>query len=198
MRQTEEAWVGKFGDEYTLRNKSSDSNVPHRIFLSNIPNDSTVLEIGCNVGNQLKILNDMGFHNLSGIDVNKKAIEIGKKTYSYIHFYNGSLFELPFDSNSFDLVFTSGTLIHVNPEDLKDALSEIYRCSKKFIYGYEYYLPFCKGYDYREEGILVWRNDFLKLFLKQFPDLTVIKKKFIMRNFRDWRRIYLLRKKVVS
>ena len=188
--KTEEAWSGSFGDEYTIRNLESSENKVK--YLQTIAKDTEILEVGCNVGNQLKILHDMGYTNLHGIDICRSAISIAKEKHLGIKFQQASLLDLPFNDNEFDLVFSSGVLIHIHPKDLPKAMSEMHRCSKQYIYGYEYFRPICKGYNYRNEGTLCWRNNFLKLFLKQFLDLKLIKKKLEMRNIRDWRMKYLL------
>lgn len=191
--KTTEAWSGKFGKEYTKRNLDSNEQKVTGDFLKHIPKDSKILEVGCNVGNQLNHLQEFGYYNLHGIDICNLAIKEAKRKHSNINFQQASLLNLPFEDNEFDLVFTCGVLIHIHPEyDLSKAMSEIHRCSKQYIYGYEYFRPICKGYNYRNEGILCWRNNFLKQFLKQFPDLKIVKKKLKMRNFCDWRTIYLL------
>lgn len=48
-------------------------------FLSDLDKDIAVLEVGCNVGNQLILLADMGFKKLYGIELSDYAFEIAKK-----------------------------------------------------------------------------------------------------------------------
>lgn len=200
MKNTEKAWAGKFGNEYTDRNDTFKHEHKRLQFYNFVfkdePKNLKILEVGCNIGENLNLLKKKGFYNLTGIDISEYALKKARKYNPDIEYKHGSILDIPFLDNQFDLVFTSGVLIHVHPDDLSQAIEEIYRCSKKYIAGLEFYCPFCKGYNYRNGGVLVWRNDFLKIFLKQFSDLIVIKKKFRIKNFRDWRRTYLLCKNV--
>ena len=46
----------------------------NRRFLSAIPRSARVLEVGCNEGNQLCALHEMGFRNLFGIEIQDYAL----------------------------------------------------------------------------------------------------------------------------
>jgi len=56
-------------------------------------------------------------------------------------FVLATAFEIPFPDGFFDVIFTSGVLIHIAPSDLPKALHEIHRCAGGFIWGLEYYSP---------------------------------------------------------
>jgi hypothetical protein len=73
--EQEDFWKGEFGDEYTIRNAGDWDAFYKRIwgvtrtelnneFLSKLTKDSSILEVGCNRANQLKILHAQGFENL--------------------------------------------------------------------------------------------------------------------------------------
>ena len=102
-----------------------------------------------------------------------------------------------FDDNFFDLVFTSGVLIHISPNDINIVLDEIYRCSRKYILGFETYSP--EGHpmiNYRGDNDLLWRTNFSKLFLESFPDLILVREKtFDYKPTGELDVIYLLAKK---
>ena len=119
----------------------------------------------------------MGFQSLYGIELQNYAVEISKSRTQNINIIQGSAFDIPFKDNFFDLVFTSGVLIHINPVDLEIALKEIYRCSRKYLWGLEYYSQNCEEINYRSNNDLLWKNNFSKIFRDQFPDLEVIKDK---------------------
>ncbi|MEK9942067.1 MAG: pseudaminic acid biosynthesis-associated methylase, partial [Gammaproteobacteria bacterium] len=142
-------WRGDFGKSYTDRNPKTVEDVEalsfqnfgiSRIslndkFLTEIPKNARILEVGCNVGSQLAVLAEMGFQHLYGIEVQRYAVEIAKHNCPGIDVIEGSAFDIPFKDNFFDLVFTSGVLIHISPENLHQAISEIVRCSRSFIWG---------------------------------------------------------------
>jgi len=203
-------WKNEFGKTYTDRNNMTveEMNSLYKInyditrtelnneFLKDFDKRIRILEVGSNVGNQLLCLQNMGFINLYGLEPQLYAVELSKKNTKSINIIEGNAFEIPFKDNYFDLVFTSGVLIHINPENINNALDEIYRCSNSYIWGFEYFIPV--GYEmvqYRGKEELLWKTDFSKLFLDRFPDLCMIKKKIVKyTNSKNEDIMYLLRK----
>lgn len=189
--QQEEVWNGEFGEKYTDRNIMSPDGLD-QLCIDNYGisrtelnkevldklNVDRILEVGCNVGNQLLLLKKMGYTNLWGIELQEYAVEIARKRTSGINIARGSAFDIPYKSDFFDLVFTSGVLIHISPDDIDKVLDEMYRCTNKYIWGFEYYHP--EGYqmvNYRGKGSLLWKTDFAKLFLDRFLDLELVTEK---------------------
>ncbi len=186
-----QAWSNEFGKNYTDRNLRSpeetdvlfQSNLGltrsqlNEEFLGNLDRNIAILEVGSNVANQLVLLQKMGFSRLYGIDVQYNAINLACERTQGIHFVRGTAFDIPFKDNFFDLVFTSGVLIHIHPMDIETTLSEIYRCTKSYIWGYEYYSAVHENIVYRGRKDLLWRGNFVQLYLKHFPDLSIIKEK---------------------
>lgn len=136
-----------------------------------------ILEVGSNIGNQLLCLKLIGFQSLYGIDIQRHAVELSKSRAKEIDIIQGSAFDIPFKDSFFDLVFTSGVLIHIAPQDIKEALKEIYRCTKKYIWGYEYYADSYMEVEYRGNRELLWKTNFAKLYLDTFSDLKLVKEK---------------------
>lgn len=188
---TIEIWKGKFGDEYINRNPKNLNELDLLYYKqlgktkSEILNDflfgyfpmNNILQVGCNRGFQLQILQKIGFKNLYGIDVNRKSVDLSKEIKG-IDIIEGNAFDLPFKNDFFNLVFTDGLLIHINPDEIRFVLSEIYRVSKKYIMGFEYYNVEYKNIKYRGLENILWKGDFCKLYLKYFPDLKKIKETF--------------------
>src|ERR1035437_10124047 len=128
----EESWSGKFGDDYSDRNtfdikQLSDLYKDHYgisrkqmnlDFVGSINKDMKILEVGTNSGNQLFLLQRMGFKNLYGIEINEHAIELARKRLQGINIIHGSALEIPFKDNFFDMVYTAGVLIHLSNTDL--------------------------------------------------------------------------------
>lgn len=186
-------WTGEFGRSYTQRNtiplikldKIYQKNFGitrtalNRMFLGNIKHSDRILEIGSNTGNQLLFLQKMGFTNLYGIEPQKVAVEAAKSRTRGINIIKGDVFGIPFKDGYFDLVFTSGVLIHIHPKDIKKSIKEIYRCSRKYIWGYEYYNENYKEVVYRGHKKLLWKADFPGIYVKLFPDLKIVKIKYL-------------------
>ena len=111
----------------------------NRRFLAKIPRESRILEVGCNEGNQLCALREIGFAQLYGIEVQEYALRRACNRLKTAQFVLATAFEIPFPDGFFDVIFTSGVLIHIAPPDLPKALHEIHRCAGGFIWGLEYY-----------------------------------------------------------
>jgi len=180
-----EKWAGEFGKEYTDRNALTLEEMERLYqknygvtrtemnleFIGDLGRSIRILEVGSNIGNQLLCLQNMGFQTLYGIELQEYAVEISKSRTKHINIIQGSAFDIPFKDNFFDLVFTSGLLIHIAPSDVEQILREIHRCTKKYIWGSEY---FADSYTHTE---LLWKTNFVKLYLDTFPDLRIVKEK---------------------
>lgn len=188
----EEIWSGNFGKEYTERNTLELDEVNELYknnygiarsemnfdFINNLDREIKILEVGANTGNQLLLLQSMGFKNLYGIEIQDYAVETAKGRTQNINLIQGSAFDIPYKDNFFDFVFTSGVLIHISPQNLPIALSEIYRCTKKFIWGFEYYAEETTEINYRGNNNLLWKANFSQIYLKHFPKLKLLKQNF--------------------
>lgn len=185
-------WKSGFGKKYTDRNTLTLSNLEklykkrygltrmqmNKTFLGNLDRSIRILEVGSNIGNQLQLLKRMGFKNLYGIEPQEYAVELSKKIAKGINIINGNVFDIPFKDGYFDLVFTSGVLIHINPQDIKRAMKEICRCSKTYIWGFEYYSPKYRKIKYRREDKLLWKGDFRKMYTNIDPVFKTVKEDF--------------------
>lgn len=204
-------WKGRFGKEYTDRNVLSPNEVDklykdnygitrkelNKLFLDKIDCSARILEIGSNVGNQLLILQKMGFKNLYGIEPQDYAIEISKSRTKGINVIRGNIFDIPFKDEYFDMVFTSGVLIHISPKDIKKAIKEIYRCTKRYIWGFEYYANEYTEIIYRGQRNLLWKANFPKIYTDNFLNLKIVKIKFLRYLDNDNIDVmFLLKKKV--
>ena len=186
-----EIWTGKFGKEYTNRNDLTLEEMEQQDkknygytrtelnneFIGNLDRSIKILEVACNIGNQLICLQKMGFKFLYGIELQYYAVELSKSRTKHINFIEGSAFDIPYKDGYFNLVFTAGLLIHISPKDIEDVLKEIYRCSKKYIWGFEYFANEYTEVNYRGHDALLWKTDFTKLYLDTFDDLRLLKEK---------------------
>lgn len=175
-------WAGEFGREYTDRNALSLEDMEdlyrerygvtrtemNQQFVGNVSRDISILEVGANIGNQLLCLRQMGFSNLRGIELQPYAVGLAKAM--GVDVLQGSALNLPFADNSFDLVFTSGLLIHIAPRDIGWVVDEIWRCSKRYVWGFEYYSRDYREIRYRGHDELLWSADFCKFFVGRFYD----------------------------
>jgi pseudaminic acid biosynthesis-associated methylase len=164
-------------------------------FLEGISLNIRILEVGSNIGNQLMCLQNMGFFNLYGIELQSYAVELSKSRTSNINIIEGSAFDIPFKDDFFDLVLTSGLLIHIHPADVSNVMKEIHRCAKDYILGHEYWSPEFTEVKYRKHNNLLWKGDYAQKYLELFEDLELIKEERInYRNSENIDSMFLLRK----
>lgn len=187
----EELWAGEFGKEWSRRNLLTPADLDKLYtknygctrkelnfeFLDKLDRSIRILEVGSNTGTQLIMLQEMGFKSLYGIDILDFAVELAKTRTKNINIIQGSAFDIPFKDGFFDLVFTSGLLIHFDPKDVKDVLKEIQRCTRKYIWVFEYFADTYTKIDYRGHEDLLWKANFAKLFTDNFKDLKLVKEK---------------------
>ncbi|MFC1911840.1 pseudaminic acid biosynthesis-associated methylase [Chloroflexota bacterium] len=185
-------WAAQFGKEYSDRNAVTLEEMEslykkqygltrtemNSRFVADFDKDVKILEVGSNIGNQLLCLQKAGFQNLYGIELQSYAVELSKGRTKDINIIQGSAFDIPFRDDYFDLVFTSGLLIHISPGDIATALDEIYRCTNKYIWCFEYFAAEYTRVKYRGHDNLLWKTNFSKLFLDRFDGLELIREEF--------------------
>ena len=186
-----EFWLGTFSKGYVSRNlftpKQQDAEYKKTYgvtrsamdteFLKGIPKTARILAVGANVGNILIGLQKLGYTNLYGIELNPNVVELARKRAPGIHIILGNALDIPFKDSYFDLVFTSGVLIHIAPKNRSKAMAEIYRATNKFIWGFEYYADRSMEIAYRGARNVLWKAPFASLYRKAFPDLKIVRTK---------------------
>ncbi|GLR18855.1 pseudaminic acid biosynthesis-associated methylase [Portibacter lacus] len=184
-------WAGEFGEKYTERNSYDDKGwdefyrknwgttkpLMNEEFLGHLSKDIKILEVGSNTGMQLNGLQRNGFTELYGVELQRYAVERSKDFTKNINLIQGSGFDLPFKDEFFDVTCTNGVLIHIAPKDLPKIMGEMYRTSKKYIWGFEYFEEQITDINYRGNTGYLWKADYAKIFMEQFPDLKLVKKK---------------------
>ncbi|MBI2989707.1 MAG: methyltransferase domain-containing protein [Candidatus Magasanikbacteria bacterium] len=187
----EDFWTSQFGKDYSDRNAYSTPSeldafyeTTYGISRSSMNSEclnglslGPVLEVGCNIGNQLNLLQSQGKGPLYGIEIQEYAAQKARELSKHINIIQGSGFDIPFKDVFFDLVFTSGVLIHVSPDDIRAFMSEIYRVSKKYIWGFEYFSSQHTAIEYRGNQDRLWKGDFSALYREFFPNLRLVKEK---------------------
>lgn len=174
LKSDQEAfWAGDFGNNYIKRNLKSNDRIKTlgRELIKNKIKISSAFEIGTNVGfnlDSLKIIYPR--IKTYGVELNKRAYNICKKKHTC---FNKSL--LNFETKKkFDLVFTSGVLIHQNPKYLKIFYKKLYQFSNKYIYLAEYFNPTPITVSYRGHTEKLFKRDFAKEIWEMFPKLKLI------------------------
>ena len=98
----------------------------------------SLADIGCGEGFVLKTMLDNsivkhdenGFH-AAGIDISKSAVAVAQKQLPGLNIQVGSIYEIPFEDNSHDVVLCNEVLEHL--ENPAKALQELRRVSSKYV-----------------------------------------------------------------
>lgn len=188
MTKPIDAWRGDFGDEYTHRNSAGAHELQARTrmwsrwldaFGSRTP--SSILEVGCNLGLNLRALRTLTDAELMAVEPNAsaRARVVADGVLSDEAMREGVGEAIPFPDKAAELVFTSGVLIHVQPDNLGDVADEMHRVSSRFILVSEYFAVTPEERTYRAQEGLLFKRDFAGFFLDRFSDLEVVADGFL-------------------
>ena len=184
--EQEDFWVSDFAEDYIERNRSEKllaSNI--NLFthaLSKCDSIKNCIEFGSNIGMNLMALNSiMPKTKFSAIEINKSAIPELKKIIDSENIFNQSILDWQVDKK-YDLVFTKGVLIHINPDHLNTLYEKIYQSANKYILICEYYNPSPQMILYRGEKNKMFKRDFAGEILEKYKDITLIDYGFVYRN----------------
>lgn len=183
--EQENFWAGEFGNEYIKRNSGinilQDKVYSWRKIFANISHVNSCIEFGANIGYNLMVLERL-FPSISrtAIEINKNACEELHKIQG-VEVINSSILEYA-PAKTYDLSFTSGVLIHINPDELKTVYEKLYQSSHKYILILEYYSLEPMEKNYRGYSERLYKRDFAGEMLMQYPDLTLIDYGFFYHN----------------
>ncbi len=178
ITEQEKFWAGSFGDDYIERNKSDRLLASNLNFFSKAlkvaGNVNSVIEFGANIGMNMRALkllypNQKQF----GVEINKKAADTLRTIVGETNVFNGSIFDFK-GQDQYQLSFTKGVLIHINPDFLPKVYETLYQSSKQYIMVAEYYNPSPVVIDYRGHSDKLFKRDFCGEMLQKYPDLKLV------------------------
>ena len=184
----EALWGGQFGDQYSERNDNPFADrEPFWKHVLELAEVKSVLEIGCNVGTNLQwISRHLPGGRLSGIDINRSALEKARQKLPDAELLQGSAADLPFPDEHFDLVFTAGVLIHLSSETLPAVMAEAVRCSKRYVLCGEYFAEERTEIPYRDQEGALFKDNFGRRYLDSFPALKLVETGFLAKTKDGW------------
>jgi len=186
VSEQEQFWSGAFGDEYIERNRSEQlvaGNIS--LFaeaLRESRNISSVLELGANIGMNLRALR-MLYPNalMRGVEINRQAADILKDEIGHENTIEASLLD-GVHFGTADLVLIKGVLIHLPPDRLSEIYDLLFNSTNRLILICEYYNPTPMNLPYRGNENKLFKRDFAGEMLLRFPDLRLLKYGFRYRN----------------
>lgn len=155
--EDESYWTHRVKDDPRLDWRNGESNWiegyekstkhPHRQMILDVLKlfkpIKSILEIGCNAGpNLMRIKKQYPKARLTGIDVNKDAIEHAQIFIPKATLAVTSAVKLPFKNDEFDIVLADAVLMYVNSKKINTVLDEMARVTKKAIILVEWYNPY--------------------------------------------------------
>jgi len=173
-------WSSDFGDKYFYRvQEKKKEAIPGNIsifseILSKTYKVKTIIEYGANVGLNLIAINQLlPDIDLTAVEINQKAFNQLKNNKFIKKAYNKSIIDF-IPSEKFDLCFTKGVLIHINPSSLEKVYKLLYESSNKYILVAEYYNPFPVEVSYQDESRMLYKRDFAGELIDKYPDLGLV------------------------
>lgn len=91
--------------------------------------EAPILDVGCGFGRDSAILRKMGFETV-GIDMSEKLLEKGHALHPDLSLAKMDVRSLDFTDDTFAAAWCNAVLLHLNDEDLAQALGEILRVLK--------------------------------------------------------------------
>ena len=175
-KRLEELWAGKFGQDYVERNRAAANgrDAFWKPFLERHP-VREVLEVGCNIGANVRwIAAVLPPANVHGIDVNVEALQSLSVAVPGVQVARAAARHLPYGDARFDLVFTAGVLIHQPEEALAQVMSEIVRCSRRYVLAIEYFSLQTQEVFYRGQEGALFKRDYGRLYRERHPELKEV------------------------
>lgn len=94
-----------------------------RIFLKNILSQKTkakILDLGCGTGRFLEFANH-------GVDLSPRMIEVAQSKFPTTEIREGSVSNIPFEDDYFDLIYSLHVIMHLDPKITADFLAESHK-----------------------------------------------------------------------
>ena len=173
-------WRGGFGNSYIERNSPTPERLQQRVKAFSemlAPADRgqirSILEVGANVGLNLRALSQLTEADLFAIEPNSTArgVLAADQVLPPEHIFDGTAAQIPLPDGGAELVMTSTVLIHVPDETLKASYDEIYRVASRYILCIEYFSPDPVTIHYRGHDDLLFKRDYGGLWLDWYPTL---------------------------
>lgn len=175
--EQEKFWAGDFGAAYRQRN-ADDALIMAKIarfsrVLRTAPQVGSILELGCNIGLNLVALNKINPRfELAGYEINEESAKVARG-FGFQDITTGTILQKIPEDRKYDLVFTAGVLIHINPDQLDKVYDNLYSLSKKYVLVAEYYNPSPVTVNYHGHSERLFKRDFAGELMDRY-DLKLV------------------------
>jgi len=178
LTEQEHFWESEFGNDYSDRNRGSDWIASNTALFSRVlsgaPGIQSVLELGSNIGLNLHAIRRLlPAAQLSAVEINQAAADELSHSLPDVDLHVTSILEFDRDHRAWDLVFTKGVLIHINPDSLPAVYDLMYACTSRYMLISEYYNPKPIEVDYRGHSGRLFKRDFVGEIMDRFADIAL-------------------------
>lgn len=171
MNEQQNFWANDYAQDYIKKNSQFDRELGisgWQEMLAKAKDIHSVLECGCNIGRNIEFLSALlPAASISVIEISKPAFDFVIHQYALNQAFNGSIEESNF-TDTFDLVFTMGVLIHIHPDNLLSNMRKMFDYSAKYILMGEYFNRTPVMVEYQGQKNRLFKCDFGKLFIENF------------------------------
>lgn len=176
-------WRGAFGEAYISRNEATPERLRPAVRMWGLmlramegAPPASILEVGANIGINLRALSTMTDADLFALEPNDaaRARLVADKVVGADRAMDGAADRIPLADGAVDLAFTSGVLIHIAPDDLAAACREIHRVARRYVLSIEYFAHRPETVPYRGQSGQLFKRDFGRYWLENFPDLEIV------------------------
>lgn len=175
-------WRGRLGDQYVVQNPVRWRHVRlatagfRRIFQLVSPQPASVLEVGANIGTNLRALRAMTPASLYAVEPNERARRLLSQdgVVAPGRILDGHAGAIPLDDRSIDVVFTCSVLMCIPDRDLASACHELYRVSGRWLLSIEYYAEVSTALPYWGHEEMLFKRDYRSVWLDIFRDLRCV------------------------
>lgn len=176
-------WAGQFGNDYVERNQDPrwiDWNTAYYTrLLAKMAPPAGILKLGCNRGLNLHALKRLyPATAFSAVEINAQAAAHVRRDLPHVDLHHTSILEFQ-PARQWDLVFTNGALIHLEPEALPKVYTLMARASARYVMISEYYNPTLVEVTYRGQDCRLFKRDSAGEFLDAHPDFKLVDYGFV-------------------
>ncbi len=123
------ATYNSLSEEYAKKFAKYPPVAEWNIFLSKLPKQAKILDVGCGSGRDSKYFSSKG-HGVIGIDLSSKLLTIAKKAVPKANFKLMDLRKMTFPDKTFDGIWACASLLHIKRNEILPVIYKIYSLLK--------------------------------------------------------------------
>lgn len=118
----------KYADEFIYGRYQINEEL--EILSNKLKPGARILDLGSGTGHLANFFKKKGFH-VVGVEPSTNMLNYARQNFPDINFVEGISSALPFEDNSFDMVFSIEVMRYLHPEDVLKTYKEVYRVLSK-------------------------------------------------------------------